>query len=74
MHLAQHSDPDSLGRMLRPVVDDAAQSIAYGDGQLEHAEIMAWFDRLTVEDMQEMFMGAVQDVILAHMQKGNNGQ
>lgn len=47
---------------LRFVVLDAAHSLSYGE-DIEVDDVMSWFDTATIEDLQHVLMGAVQDAL-----------
>lgn len=55
---------ETMKEMLRPVVADAAGSLASGGYLRDEAEALEWFDSASVEALQETIMYAVQRGIL----------
>jgi len=53
--------------MLRPVVEDAAESIQYAYDGFTVAEALSWFDAADAGDLQTEIMGAVQNGLLHAM-------
>lgn len=49
--------------MLRPVIEDAAQSLDYAYG-LDPQRVRDWFDSASDEWLQHQVMGRVQDAVL----------
>ena len=56
---------ENMRRLLRPAVEDAAESIRFADGDEAAEAVLAWFNAATVEDMQDVLMGGIQDALRA---------
>jgi hypothetical protein len=54
---------DNMHDVLRPIFLDAAESLSFG-GYVDVEVAMAWFDRASVEALQEVVMYAVQRGVL----------
>ena len=55
---------DTMRDILRPVWDDAAESLEYG-GYIHKQEALDWFESASLEALQEIVMYAAQRGVLA---------
>src|SRR5262245_35061057 len=58
---------DNMKEVLQPAVLDAARSLEYGLDGISEEAAAAWFDGVSIEDLQYHVMSAIQEGVLAAM-------